>query len=36
MEVVLDLETLSTDDDGNEVVIFRFSPAGGPAEGGDR
>jgi uncharacterized OB-fold protein len=27
MEVVLDLETLRTDDDGNEVVIFRFSPA---------
>ena len=27
MEVVLDLETLRTDDDGNDIVIFRFSPA---------
>ena len=27
MAMVLDLETLRTDDDGREVVIFRFSPA---------
>jgi uncharacterized OB-fold protein len=27
MEVVLDLETLRTDDDGTETVIMRFSPA---------
>lgn len=26
MEMVLDLETLRTDDDGNDVVIMRFSP----------
>jgi hypothetical protein len=24
--MVLDLETLRTDDDGNDVVIMRFSP----------
>ena len=29
MELELDLETLRTDDDGNEVVIFRFRPVGG-------
>jgi len=28
MEVELDLETLSTDEDGNDVVIFRFKPMG--------
>ena len=26
MEMVLDLETLRTDDDGNEIVTFRFAP----------
>ena len=26
MELELDLETLQTDDDGNEVVIYRFRP----------
>jgi len=29
MELELDLETLSTDKDGNEVVIYRFRPVGG-------
>jgi uncharacterized OB-fold protein len=28
MEMELDLETLSTDKDGNDVVIYRFRPAG--------
>jgi uncharacterized OB-fold protein len=28
MELELDLETLDTDGDGNEVVIFRFKPRG--------
>ena len=32
MALELDLETLRTDDDGDEVVIFRFRPAG--ADGG--
>jgi uncharacterized OB-fold protein len=27
-EVVLDLETLRTDDEGNDLVIMRFSPVG--------
>ncbi len=38
MEMVLDLETLRTDDDGNDVVIMRFSPhrAAGAHEGGER
>jgi hypothetical protein len=27
-EVVLDLETLRNDDEGNDVVIMRFSPVG--------
>ena len=27
MEVQIDLETLRTDDEGNEVVIYRFRPA---------
>lgn len=30
MELVLDLETLRTDDDGDEVVIMRFAPASRP------
>jgi uncharacterized OB-fold protein len=30
MAMVLDLETLRTDDDGNEVVIMRFAPAVAP------
>jgi uncharacterized OB-fold protein len=29
IEMELDLETLRTDDDGREVVIFRFRPADG-------
>lgn len=29
MDLELDLEPLRTDDDGNEVVIFRFRPADG-------
>ncbi len=29
MEMELDLESLRTDDDGDEVVIFRFRPVGG-------
>lgn len=35
MELVLDLETLGTDADGDEEVIMRFSPAGDrdPAHG---
>lgn len=38
MAMVLDLETLRTDDDGNDVVIMRFSPhrAAGAHEGGER
>jgi hypothetical protein len=28
----LDLESLRTDDQGNEVVIFRFRPVGEAAE----
>lgn len=35
MEMILDLESLRTDDDGNDVVIMRFSPhlaAGGPPD----
>ena len=28
MELELDLETLSTDKDGNDVVIYRFKPTG--------
>lgn len=32
MEMVLDLETLRTDDDGNDVVIMRFSPRGVAAD----
>ena len=32
MEVEIDLETLRTDTDGDEVVIYRFRP-GAPAEG---
>lgn len=28
MELTLDLETLHTDADGNDVVIFRFAPVG--------
>ena len=36
-EMELDLETLSTDDDGREVVIFRFRPVGGAAgDNGDQ
>ena len=31
MEVTLDLETLSTDKDGNDVVIYRFKPVAVPA-----
>ena len=31
MEVTLDLETLSTDKDGNDVVIYRFKPIGSEA-----
>ena len=31
MELQLDLETLRTDDDGNETVIFRFGPTAGTA-----
>lgn len=31
MELRLDLETLSTDGDGNDVVIYRFAPAAGVA-----
>jgi len=31
MELQLDLETLSTDADGNDVVIFRFKPVGAAA-----
>jgi uncharacterized OB-fold protein len=31
MALQLDLETLRTDDDGNETVIFRFGPATGTA-----
>jgi hypothetical protein len=31
MELELDLETLSTDKDGNDVVIYRFRPTGGAA-----
>jgi uncharacterized OB-fold protein len=30
MELELDLESLRTDADGNDVVIFRFRPAGAP------
>lgn len=31
MGVTLDLETLSTDKDGNDVVIYRFKPTGAAA-----
>ncbi len=30
MDLVLDFETLRTDEDGNEVVIMRFAPASQP------
>jgi uncharacterized protein len=40
MEMILDVETLRTDDDGNEVVIMRFSPltaaSGRSGDRGDR
>jgi uncharacterized OB-fold protein len=32
MEVETDLEVLRTDDDGNEVVIYRFRPVGAGAQ----
>jgi hypothetical protein len=31
MEVEIDLETLRQDKDGNDVVIYRFRPAGDAA-----
>lgn len=31
MEMILDVETLRSDEDGNDVVIMRFSPLGGAA-----
>jgi len=34
MEVVIDLETLRQDKDGNDVVIYRFRPAAGAAAAG--
>jgi uncharacterized OB-fold protein len=34
MELVLDLETLRTDADGNDVVIFRFAPVDAGDRGG--
>jgi len=34
MEVEIDLETLRTDAEGNEVVIYRFRPAGAAAGAG--
>ncbi|MBU6215648.1 MAG: OB-fold domain-containing protein [Acidobacteria bacterium] len=33
MEMILDLETLRTDEDGNDVVIMRFSPLAAPGTG---
>jgi uncharacterized OB-fold protein len=36
MEVELDLETLGEDDDGTEIVIFRFRPVRPTDVGGDR
>jgi hypothetical protein len=37
MELELDLETIRTNRDGDEVVIYRFRPVGsaGSAEGSD-
>ena len=32
MQVEIDLETLRQDTDGNEVVIYRFRPAGDVAQ----